>query len=98
MEIVMRSQAFRPQPLFAIGAALIVVVWARIHAQTLELGVTDRVVIASKIYVMVQQLFAHWDGAPQSEVQTAYRAYIDELPRTHRVICSTSTMGRSIPR
>jgi carboxyl-terminal processing protease len=83
MEILSRTRAFHRHVLLCtiVGAGLVVMVSARTHAQTTGLGVTDRVVIASKIYAMVQQYFAHWDGAPRTEVEAAFHEYIDNAVR-----------------
>jgi carboxyl-terminal processing protease len=83
MEILIRTRAFHRHVLLCtiVGAGLVVMVSARTHAQTTGLGVTDRVVIASKIYAMVQQYFAHWDGAPRTEVEAAFHEYIDNAVR-----------------
>ena len=43
------------------------------------MSATDRVVVASRIYALVQQYFAHWDGVPRLEVEAAYREYIDKV-------------------
>ena len=51
------------------------------QAQTSDLDVTDRVVVASAVYSLVQQYFAHWEGAPRSEVDGAYREYIAHVVR-----------------
>jgi carboxyl-terminal processing protease len=77
----MRCQAFRRRALHCaiVGAALIGIVSAGTLAQTTDLGVTDRVIIAAKIYALVQQYFAHWDGVTRSEVEAAYREYIDQV-------------------
>src|SRR5262245_23161947 len=45
-------------------------------------ALADNVAVASRIHDFVQQYFAHWDGAPRDSVETAYRKYLDELPRT----------------
>jgi carboxyl-terminal processing protease len=83
MGILIRTRAFHRHVLLCtiVGAGLVVMVSARTHAQTTGLGVTDRVVIASKIYAMVQQYFAHWDGAPRTEVEAAFHEYIDNAVR-----------------
>ena len=83
MGVLIVSRAFRWRVLLCtiVGAGLVVIWSARTHAQTTGLSVTDRVVIASRIYAMVQQYFAHWDGAPRSDVEAAYRQYIDNAVR-----------------
>jgi carboxyl-terminal processing protease len=49
--------------------------------QTSALDATDRAVVASKIYSLVQQYFAHWEGVGRPEVEAAYRDYIDQVVR-----------------
>ena len=46
-----------------------------------DLGRTKRLTAANRIYALVQQYFAHWDGAPRSEVEAAYREYTDHAAR-----------------
>src|SRR6476620_7631610 len=79
MEMPVWPQAFRRRVLHCavVGAAVVVMVSARISARTTDLGVTDRVVIASRIYAMVQQYFAHCEGARRPQVEAAYREYIE---------------------
>jgi carboxyl-terminal processing protease len=60
-----------------VGVAVGMVCFAGAAAQTSNLDVADRVVIAARLYALVQQYFAHWEGAPRSEIETAYREYID---------------------
>src|SRR2546422_989095 len=62
-------------------AALGVVLTATAFAQAPVLDVTDRVVVASKIFALVQQHFAHWEGATPAEVEAAYRQYISDAIR-----------------
>jgi carboxyl-terminal processing protease len=83
MGILIRTQAFRSRVLLCtiVCAGLVVTVPVRTHAQTTGLTVTDRLVIASKIYAMVQQYFAHWDGVPRPQVDAAYHEYIDNAVR-----------------
>jgi carboxyl-terminal processing protease len=61
--------------LFLIGAALAASVC--LCSQSVNLDAADRIVVASRIYALVQQYFAHWDGAPRSSVDDAYRGYVD---------------------
>jgi carboxyl-terminal processing protease len=50
--------------------------------QASDLDATDRLVVASRIYAIVQQYFAHWDGAPRSAVEGAYREYVGDAIRS----------------
>jgi carboxyl-terminal processing protease len=50
-------------------------------SQVSDLDATDRLVVASRIYAVVQQYFAHWDGAPRSDVEGAYREYVGDVIR-----------------
>jgi carboxyl-terminal processing protease len=83
MDKLLRALALRRRVLFCtvVATGLVVGVSARGHGQTTGLGVTDRVVVASKIYALVQQYFAHWDGAPRPEVEAAFHEYIDNAVR-----------------
>jgi carboxyl-terminal processing protease len=83
MGILTRARAFRWRVLFCTiaCAGFVARVPVRTHAQTTGLTVTDRLVIASRIYALVQQYFAHWDGAPRPEVEAAYHEYIDNAVR-----------------
>ena len=80
----MRAQGHLPRVRFgAIAAAAIAIASIGHAAQspTVDLDVTDRVVVASKIYSLVQQYFAHWEGAPRATVDAAYREYLDRVVR-----------------
>src|SRR5437868_8886217 len=46
-----------------------------------DLGRTDRTMTASRIDALVQQYFAHWEGAPRPDVEAAYREYIESAAR-----------------
>jgi carboxyl-terminal processing protease len=50
-----------------------------VPAKGSDLSVTDRLVVASRIYALVQQYFAHWDGVPRPNVEASYREYVDQL-------------------
>src|SRR4029450_6139274 len=76
MAILARSSAFMWRHAL-VGVALGMVCFVAAAAQTGDLSVTDRVVIATRIYALVQQYFAHWEAAPRAEIETAYREYID---------------------
>jgi carboxyl-terminal processing protease len=43
--------------------------------------ISDRVITASRIYSLVQQYFAHWEGVPRADFEAAYRAYVDRAVR-----------------
>src|SRR5262245_11186174 len=62
-------------------AARIAVVPGKAQSGTADLTIADRVVVASRIYSLVQLYFAHWDGAPRNQVEEAYRRYADQLTR-----------------
>jgi carboxyl-terminal processing protease len=64
-----------------VAGALGAILWAPTLAQTADSGVTDRIVVASRIYALVQQYFAHWESAPRPGVEGAYREYIDHAVR-----------------
>jgi carboxyl-terminal processing protease len=51
------------------------------QSQASELDRTDRVVVASTIYSLIQQYFAHWEGSPRADVDAAYREYIAQVLR-----------------
>jgi carboxyl-terminal processing protease len=63
----------------ALVVAATVIATAIARSQTIDLDMTDRVVVASRIYALVQQYFAHWEGAPRSSVDDAYRLYVDQV-------------------
>jgi carboxyl-terminal processing protease len=48
-----------------------------------SLDVTERVVIASKIYSLIQLNFAHWEGVERADIDAAYREYADLAVRAH---------------
>ena len=50
--------------------------------QTADLQVADRVATAAKIYALVRQYFAHYEGVPVAAVERAYRAYTERARRT----------------
>jgi len=50
--------------------------------QTPDLDATQREAIARRIYALVQQYFAHWEGAPRAEVDAAYRTYLASVTGT----------------
>jgi hypothetical protein len=46
-----------------------------------DLDIPDRLVAASRIYALVQQYFAHWEGVRRDDVEVAYRDYVDRAVR-----------------
>lgn len=91
----MRSRGLRRRVLLCamMGGALVSTISASTQAPMTDLAVTDRVIIASKVYAMVQQYFAHWESAPRPEVEAAYREYIDDAVRgSDRKDCDLATM------
>src|SRR5690349_9051680 len=46
---------------------------------TADLTTADKVVVASRIYSLIQLYFAHWEGVARTEVEAAYRRYVDDL-------------------
>jgi carboxyl-terminal processing protease len=79
----MRDQAFRLRMLRCaiLGGVLAALCLGEAQSLTSDLGVTDRVMAASTIYSLIQQYFAHWEGAPRPEIEAAYREYIDHAVR-----------------
>ena len=63
------------------GTVLAVLGLAEAQSSTSDLDATDRVVVASTIYSLVQQYFAHWEGASRSDIEAAYRDYVDHALR-----------------
>src|SRR5262245_42350455 len=51
------------------------------RTQSADLDVTSRRAVAAEIHSLVQQYFAHWATVPRSEVEAAYRKYLDEAVR-----------------
>jgi carboxyl-terminal processing protease len=64
-----------------LGLALTAGTSANGQAQAPDLDVADRMVTASRIYSLIQQYFAHRDGAPQVEIEAAYREYVGQAVR-----------------
>ena len=62
-----------------LGVMLTIISISKAQSPTSDLDVTDRVLAASKIYSLIQQYFAHWEGVPREEVETAYREYISRV-------------------
>jgi len=46
-----------------------------------DAGAADRIAVASHIHELVQQYFAHWEGAPREDVERAYKEYVAGLSR-----------------
>jgi len=46
---------------------------------TADLTTADKVVVASRIYSLIQLYFAHWEGVARKDVEAAYRRYVDDL-------------------
>src|SRR5262245_25910891 len=71
------------RPIMRTRLALVVVATviatAIARSQSVDLEMTDRVVVASRIYALVQQFFAHWDGASRGSVEESYRVYVDHV-------------------
>jgi len=58
------------------------------------LATADNVGVASRIHDLVQQYFAHWEGAPRDTVEAAYRKYIAALsPTIDRRSFDLATLG-----
>ena len=45
-------------------------------------GVARRVAVAGRIHELIQQYFAHWEGAPREDVERAYQDYVARLAHT----------------
>lgn len=43
--------------------------------------VAGRVAVAGRIHELIQQYFAHWEGAPREDVERAYKEYVTRLSR-----------------
>lgn len=65
----------------AIVAALTIALPGTLRSQGTNLNAEDRRGIAMSIYALIQEHFAHWDGAPRSEVEQGYREYSEEVVR-----------------
>src|SRR5262245_19325273 len=67
------------------SAVLVLVTVGVFTTQGADPDAAGRMVIATKIYSLVQQYFAHWEGAARSDVDAAYRTYVaDALAATDR--------------
>lgn len=62
--------------------AALALVASAANAQTTNLTATDRIVVASTVRSLVDRYFAHFEGAPKSQVDSAYRQYIDSAVKS----------------
>jgi hypothetical protein len=90
----MQCRALRLRELLRVfGFAMVLVASASTNTQENSLGVTERMVVASRIYAMITQYFAHWEGAPRREIEAAYREYIEHaIGALHRKDFDLATM------
>jgi len=52
----------------------------RLQAQTSgDPDVIEKLVVASRLYALVQQYFAHWDSVARADVDVAYRRYVSDV-------------------
>ena len=68
----------------ASACCLVLTLAAWLVGQTvdqLEPSATSRVTLAARIHELIQQYFAHWDGAPRDDVERAYKDYVAALSR-----------------
>jgi carboxyl-terminal processing protease len=68
----------------AFCCAVLVVVLAAglsLNAQAPGLEVVERLVVASKIFALVQQHFAHWEGTTPTETESAFHQYVSDTLR-----------------
>jgi hypothetical protein len=79
----MGDRAFRLSilPCVVLGAVLTGASFGAAQTLASELGAADRLAVAGKIHGLVQQYFAHWEGAPRPDVERAHREYIDRAGR-----------------
>jgi carboxyl-terminal processing protease len=64
----------------AAGISLLLALTGTARSQATDVfDPTDRIVVASRIYALVQQYFAHWAGAPRVDVERAYREYVGDV-------------------
>src|SRR5262249_3007428 len=62
----------------ALSVAVLLIGTPRPALQTRDLDVADRVIVAAKIYSLIQLNFAHWEGVSKAEVDATYREYVDQ--------------------
>jgi len=62
--------------LLTLVSAVFLLMVPSTHA--VQLNGTDRMVVSSRIYSLVQRYFAHWDGVTRSAVEKAFRTYVGE--------------------
>jgi carboxyl-terminal processing protease len=79
---VLSTASLGPRTLLGIFLATTVVAGDAGHrpAQAAP-DLSDRVITISRIYSLVQQYFAHWEGVPRGDFEAAYRAYVDRAVR-----------------
>ena len=51
-------------------------------AQELSFEAADRLVVASKLFALVQQHFAHWEAAAPADVEASYRQFVIDAIRS----------------
>ncbi len=68
-------------------AALLVVV--HLSGQVADPEAIDGPAVAAKIYALVEEYFAHWEGVNRDDVRAAYRKYVDDVR-------GTATSDRSV--
>jgi carboxyl-terminal processing protease len=58
---------------------LLTLATGRSFAAGAAFGLAERALTASKIYAAVQTYFAHWQAVPELNLDTTYRAYLNEV-------------------
>jgi carboxyl-terminal processing protease len=78
------SGAIRPLARLACVAAVVVIVSTATAGgvQVPALETADRLVVASRLFAVVQQHFAHWEAATPSEVDASYRQFVTDAIRS----------------
>src|SRR4030095_5461729 len=64
------------------GTLLVLLTVVTPRAQPADPDVADRLLVATRIYALVQQYFAHWEGAARDAVDGNYRKYVADALRT----------------
>src|SRR5262245_13576005 len=72
---------FPTRPSSVLGILFCVLVVSVTRAQSPTFDVKDRLAVVDRIYSIVQQSFAHWEGASRASVEKAYHQYIDEATK-----------------
>lgn len=67
-------------PIVTGGLSAVLLVHS-LQAQSADPDLTGDLVVASRIYALVQQYFAHWDGVSRADVDVAYRRYVSDVLR-----------------